>query len=295
VLVGDVTDPGLAGAADQLGRLDAVWHSAASLKYRDRDADEIRAHNVVGTGNVVALAERAGAGELNHISTAYVAGRRSGLVPERSVPPGTETNNQYERSKVDAEAVVEASRLHHRIFRPSIVIGHSRTLAADSSMGVYGFLKEMFRFIRAADPSQLPALTIAADRSTGINLIPVDLVVSSAVEIAAHDTRAHHFHLTNGDAALVCDAIPIVCEIFGLPEPTFTADAAELTAADRILSRYLDFYLPYLGGERRFDRTNADEVVGDRLDFPSGPDLQRALVQTWYDERVAEATSSRVG
>ena len=34
------------------------------------------------------------------------------------------------------------------------------------------------------DPSQLPALTIAADRSTGINLIPVDLVVSSAVEIA---------------------------------------------------------------------------------------------------------------
>jgi nucleoside-diphosphate-sugar epimerase len=176
------------------------------------------------------------------------------------------------------------------------VIGHSRTLAAESSMGVYGFLNEMFRFVRGVDdPSQLPALTIAADHSTGINLIPVDLVVSSAVAIAASDTRNHHFHLTNSDAALVCDAIPIVCEIFGLPAPTFTSDPADLTPADRILSRYLDFYLPYLGGERIFDRTNTDAIVGDRLDFPCGPPLQRALVQTWYDERVAEQTSSRVG
>jgi thioester reductase-like protein len=296
VLVGDVTDPGLAGAADQLGRLDAVWHSAASLKYRDRDADEIRAHNVAGASNVVALAERAGAVEFNHISTAYVAGRRSGRVPEAPVPPGSGTNNQYERSKVDAEAVVESSSLHHRVFRPSIVIGHSRTLAADSSMGVYGFLKEMFRFVRAVDdPSQLPALTIEADHSTGINLIPVDLVVSSAVQIAASDSRAHHFHLTNSDAALVCDGLPIVCEILGLPAPRFTSNPDELTRADRILSRYLDFYLPYLGGERIFDRTNTDAVVGDRLDFPCGPPLQRALVQTWFDERTAEQTTSRVG
>jgi thioester reductase-like protein len=296
VLVGDVTDPGLPGAADELGRLDSVWHSAASLKYRDRDADEIRAHNVAGAANVVALAERAGATEINHISTAYVAGRRSGRVLEAPVPAGTDTNNQYERSKVDAESVVEASRLHHRVFRPSIVIGHSRTLAAESSMGVYGFLNEMFRFVRGVDdPSQLPALTIAADHSTGINLIPVDLVVSSAVAIAASDSRAHHFHLTNGDAALVCDGIPIVCEIFGLPAPTFTSDPADLTPVDRILSRYLDFYLPYLGGERIFDRTNTDAVVGARLDFPCGPPLQRALVQTWYDERFADQTSSRVG
>ena len=51
------------------------------------------------------------------------------------MPAGTETNNQYERSKVDAEAVMADSNLHYRVFRPSIVIGHSRTLAAESSMG----------------------------------------------------------------------------------------------------------------------------------------------------------------
>src|SRR6476469_6140604 len=42
VLVGDVTDLNLADSAAELGGLDSVWHSAASLKYRDKDADEIR-------------------------------------------------------------------------------------------------------------------------------------------------------------------------------------------------------------------------------------------------------------
>ncbi len=290
VLVGDVTNRGLVGSADELGHVDAVWHSAASLKYRDRDADEIRAHNVGGTANVVALAERAGATEFNHISTAYVAGDRSGAIPEESVPAGTGANNQYERSKIDAEAVVEASRMHVRIFRPSIVIGHSGTLDAESSMGVYGFLREMHRFVQAVDdPAALPALTIAADTDTGINLIPVDLVVSAAVEIAASDTRAHHFHLTNRHAALVRDAIPIVCELFGLPAPRFTTDRGELGDADQILARYLDFYLPYLGGERRFERANTDAVVGPRCDFDCGPALQRDLVSTWLDRQGALA------
>jgi nucleoside-diphosphate-sugar epimerase len=292
VLVGDLTDPNLADAAPQLGRLDAVWHSAASLKYRDRDADEIRLHNVEGAAHIVALAEAAGASEINHISTAYVSGLRSGVIPEEAVPPGTETNNQYERSKVDGESIMAATSLHHRVFRPSIVIGHSRTLAADSSMGVYGFLREMDRFVRAVrDPADLPTLTIHADTKTGINLIPVDLVVSSAVAIAQSDTSAHYFHLTNGEEAIVRECIPIVCEKFGLPAPRFTTDSSELSRIDKMLSRFLEFYLPYLGGERVFDRTNTDAVVGPRCDYPSGPPLATALVETYLADQAAEASA----
>jgi nucleoside-diphosphate-sugar epimerase len=295
-LVGDLTDPDLAAAAPRLGPLDAVWHSAASLKFRDRDADEIRLHNVQGAAHIVALAEAAGAQELNHISTAYVSGRRSGLIPEEPVPAGTETNNQYERSKVDGEAIMAGTSMHHRVFRPSIVIGHSRTLAADSSMGVYGFLREMDRFARAVrDPADLPTLTIHADTKTGINLIPVDLVASSAVAIARSDTTAHYFHLTNGEEAIVRECIPIVCEQFGLPAPKFTTDGDELTRIDKMLSRFLEFYLPYLGGERRFDRTNTDSVVGPRCDYPSGSALATALVQTYLADQQAVESTSGVG
>ena len=285
VLVGDVTDPDLAARAEQLDApIEEVWHAAASLRYRDRDAEEIRAHNVEGTRHVLALARAAGAHSFNHVSTAYVAGRRGGVILEGEVPDGTEPNNQYERSKIDGEALVAASGLHHRIFRPSIVIGHSGTMIAESDAGVYGFLREMQRFVSAVgDPSTLPALNIAAHVDTGLNLIPVDLVASSAVAIAASSSDAHYFHLTNGHTALVRDAIPMVCELLGLPSPNFVDDMDSLTAKDRLVNRLLDFYLPYLGGERIFDRTNAEAVVSDRLDHVIDPPEQRRIAVTYLD------------
>jgi hypothetical protein len=51
-----------------------------------------------------------------------------------------------------------------------------------------------------------------------------------------------------------------------------------------LLNRYLDFYLPYLGGERIFDRTNTHAVVGDRCDHPLGPREQRDIVTTWLGQ-----------
>ncbi|HKY15033.1 MAG TPA: hypothetical protein VJM33_08920, partial [Microthrixaceae bacterium] len=65
------------------------------------------------------------------------------------------------------------------------------------------------------------------------------------------------------------------------PAPNFTDELRQLTREDRLLNRYLDFYLPYLGGERIFDRTNTDAVVGSRCDLPLDPAEQRAIVTTW--------------
>ena len=58
---------------------------------------------------------------------------------------------------------------------------------------------------------------ISADTTSGINLIPVDLVVTSAVSIAKSDSRQHYFHLTNTHEAIVRDCLPVVCELYGLP------------------------------------------------------------------------------
>jgi thioester reductase-like protein len=286
VVVGDLTDPALADLAGELGRVDTIWHSAASLKYQDRDEVEIRATNVSGTADVVALAQAAGAEDFNYISTAYVAGDRSGRIYERRVPDGTGHNNQYERSKIDAERLVDESGLHHRIFRPSIVIGHSDTFVADSSMGVFGFLKEMSRFVRAFDAADMPPITICAGSETSLNFIPVDLVTSSAVEIAEKNSTDHYFHLTNGHEAPVVDGITVACELIGLPTPTFTDDPSTLSAIDKRLNRYLDFYLPYIAGERVFDRTATDSVVGDRCDFSLEHDVLVRIVETWMESNA---------
>ncbi len=284
-VLGDLTDPSLVELAGQIAPIDAVWHSAASLKYRDQDADEIRQHNVEGTRHILALAAAAGATEFNHISTAYVSGNRSGLIPEEAVPPGTRPNNQYERSKMDGEALVAGSGLRARIFRPSIVVGHSQTRRADSDAGVYGFLTDLRRFAKVAgDQTEGRPLNIAARADTGLNLIPVDAVAGSAVAISESGTDEGYFHLTNGHTAPVREAISMVCEVLSLPAPHFTDDVKELTREDRLLNRYLDFYLPYLGGERIFDRTHTDSIVGDRCDHPLGPVEQRDIVTTWLDQ-----------
>ena len=287
VVVGDIGDPDLGAVAADVGSIDEAWHCAASLKYRDADVEEIRRTNVDGTRHVLALAEKAGATAFNYISTAYVAGQTSGLIPEAPVPADHPTHNQYERSKIDAEQLVlDTTSMHIRIFRPSIVIGHSRTFAADSSVGVFGFLREMSRFART--PRELPAIKLLAHPDTTLNFIPVDLVTSTAVEIAAKNLDDTVFHLTNGTPATVGDAIPIAASMLGLPAPIFTDDPDDLTRLDRRLNRLLDFYLPYIGGNRHFDRTNTDAVVGDRLDYPLPPVVIERLVQPWLDQHAAD-------
>jgi len=124
---------------------DQFWHIAASLRYEDRDAAEIYRTNVEGTRNALALARSSGVqGHFNYVSTAYVSGSRMGVIPEE-VSFGHATNNPYEDSKMQAEALVHQSQdLRARVFRPSIVIGHSMTHEVASGFsGFYGFMRRI--------------------------------------------------------------------------------------------------------------------------------------------------------
>ncbi len=82
------------------------------------------------------LAEGFGSGAFNHVSTAYVAGRLTGRIAEVDDPRPRAYNNIYEESKHLGEYIVAkdcgASAMGYRIFRPSIVIGHSRTHRSSS-------------------------------------------------------------------------------------------------------------------------------------------------------------------
>jgi nucleoside-diphosphate-sugar epimerase len=111
VVAGDLdADP--TGAAPALGPVARAWHCAASLRYEDSHRDEIWHTNVEGTRKALELARRCSAAEFHHISTAYVAGTRKGIVPEVPVdaPAAAPTNNAYETSKVGGEQLVGAER-----------------------------------------------------------------------------------------------------------------------------------------------------------------------------------------
>jgi thioester reductase-like protein len=267
VVAGDVAAEGCGVSSASIGRVRQVWHCAASLRYEDRFAEEIRATNVEGTRRVLRLAEELGAESFNHVSTAYVAGRRTGIIREQPLAV-VEVNNHYERSKVDAEGIVRgALGPQVRIFRPSIVVGHSRTLEATTFTGFYGFVRQLVQFRGMVNRMQAGMLErrplrLRMDPEAPINLVPIDTVAREAVTIARSAASEGVYHLTNGSPPPIGMAAHAVFDMLGLAPPIFVHDAAELEWLDARFDERLDFYRSYITADRRFDRSRTDEALG---------------------------------
>src|SRR3954470_17795141 len=103
VLVGDITDRRL-GLDDRtytrLARETVAIHHLAAVYDLAVGAPLAERVNVVGTDNVVAFARACDRLERhNYVSTAYVAGWRSGLVREADLAAGQTFKNHYESTK----------------------------------------------------------------------------------------------------------------------------------------------------------------------------------------------------
>ena len=107
--------------------------------------------NVDGTGNVLDFCLAAKDLErLAYVSTAYVAGKRTGVVYEHELVMGQEFKNHYESTKFQAEVWVrdEFDRVPTTILRPAIVVGDS----------VYGRDREVRRAVlRPSSPQPIAA------------------------------------------------------------------------------------------------------------------------------------------
>ena len=117
-------------------------HAAAELKL-DGELEELRRINVGGTAHLLELARAAhadhGLERYAHVSTAYVAGGRTGEVAEEELTDRYGFSNAYEQTKYEGELLVrEAMReLPVSVFRPGMVVGDSRTGEIRSFNTVY--------------------------------------------------------------------------------------------------------------------------------------------------------------
>jgi nucleoside-diphosphate-sugar epimerase len=290
-LAGDVTLPCCGVEGDV--RADVLWHAAASLRYEDRYADEIRATNVAGTRHVIELARSAGVRVLNQISTAYVSGKRQGhILEERQDDSGAQ--NHYERTKVEAEALTQAAEgLSVRILRPSVVVGHSRTLAATTFSGLYGFTRQMMQYRGVLERMQAGLyrtrrMRIAVSADAPIDLIPVDRVAAQAAVIGLRDDASGIYHLAQGEGSpTVGESIRTIAGVLGFAEPEFIAAGEPLDWLDEQFDKRLEFYGSYVRGHRVFDRTRAAQTLGD------APQLHRPLpridaLADWYIRRLED-------
>ena len=128
VLVGDVTQPDLGLARDQVaalrGGVGHFFHLAARCDWHTDEATA-RAVNVEGTRHAIDLARALEVKACFHfLSSTAVAGRYAGRFYEHMLEEGQPPDHPYAESRLRAEALVRAVRdLPVRIYRPGIVVG----------------------------------------------------------------------------------------------------------------------------------------------------------------------------
>lgn len=177
---GDLTERALGVAPDELRRIDHVLHLGAIYDLT-ADDETNRAANVDGTSNVLAFAEAAGAPRLHHVSSIAVAGRHHGRFTERDFDVGQRFDSPYHETKYEAEKLVRSqSAVPFSVYRPSAVVGDSRTGEMDKVDGPYYFLPAISRLAAAPARVPLPGIDLGAT-----NVVPVDYVVA-AIEYLMH-------------------------------------------------------------------------------------------------------------
>jgi thioester reductase-like protein len=181
---------------DLASKVTHIVHTAASVKFH-LSLDEIRAVNVGGTREVFALARRARASgrleRVGYVSTAFVSGDRDGVIREDELDCGQGFSNNYERSKFEAERFVlqMSNLLPVTIFRPSTIVGDSRTGATPVYNSLYAPLKLVCRGLVRMMPGS---------RETPLDLVPVDYVADAIRHILfrSNEPSGKTFHLAFG-------------------------------------------------------------------------------------------------
>ncbi|WP_411277246.1 SDR family oxidoreductase, partial [Gaiella sp.] len=252
----DLETPGLGISPIQrdriAGSVTAVVHCAASVSFT-LPLDEARRINVEGTREIVKLAcdarSRGSLERFVHVSTAYVAGDRVGLISEHDGDVGQTFRNTYERTKLEAEQLVTSSGLPAAIVRPSVIVGDSATGWTQAFNVIYWPLQA---FARGLFP------TVPGDAAASLDIVPVDTVANALLELLRGPVRGGAFHIVAGDQAPSnAELATMAAEAFDSEPPVFVAlgedeDAEKLAGA----------LVPYFSVRCTFDARRARELLG---------------------------------
>lgn len=184
IVEGDITEPDLGIGTDELddirNTVTMVFHLAAvyDLAVPKDIAFKV---NVEGTKNVNEFVRSLPSlRRYNYISTCYVAGKREGRILENDLEHSAGFRNFYEETKYLAELEVERlkTELPVSIFRPSVVVGDSKTGETAKYDGIY----YLIHYLRKA-PSLLRFVNVG-NPNVRLNLVPVDFVVDGIAALS---------------------------------------------------------------------------------------------------------------
>ena len=303
-VAGDMTKPNCGVTPAQARALAAkniahFFHLAAIYDLT-ASAESQRAANVEGTRNALELAAALDAGCFHHVSSIAAAGLYPGVFREDMFEEAEGLDDPYLRTKHDSEGLVRAEkRIKWRIYRPGMVVGHSKTGEMDKIDGPYYFFT-FLKKLREMLPPWMPTLGIEGGR---INVVPVDFVVD-AMDHIAHKPKldGHCFHLTDPEPMRVGEVLNTFARAGHAPEMTMRIDArmfafvpggvrmavGNLPPVKRFIGMLLrDFKIPkevlkFITYPTRFDNRETERALkGSGISVPRLDDYAWRLWDYW--------------
>ena len=262
-----------------------IVHTAASVRF-DLDLDEARTVNVGGTRAMLDLAVAlCGSSELirfGHVSTAFVAGTRSGSVAE-TIGDGHGFNNTYEQSKWEAERLVESysDRVPASILRPSIILSSPSTTSSGSGAE---WALDIFR--------RGLLLIVPGHADATFDLVPVDSVAAAILEILDRSPASGSiYHLTSRAPITLAEAMHLAAARLGVRRmPRVVSPAVYpwvirpilqvgLWGKRRRILKVGKLLRPYLTQHRSYDRANTEAILRTTsVRFPTSSECLDAVL-----------------
>ncbi len=296
---GDITKPQLGlepETYDSLRRsITHVWHLAAiyDLAVPEEIAFLV---NVGGTVNVLDFCEACTSFKhLNYVSTCYVSGKRTGLIYESELDEGQPHHNNYESTKFWAEMEVQRrmDTIPTTVFRPAIVVGHSRTGETDKYDGPYYLLKIIDRM-----PKWMPFMNVGRG-DTVVNIVPVDFASSALAELGLRDSSVGEvFQLADPNPMRARDitALGLKCLgrrlAVGMIPPGLANRALKNDAVEKMVGVPREI-LGYFTHDARYDAANtARALQGAKIKCPHLSTYLQTLVD-YYQSHPEGSDSAR--
>jgi thioester reductase-like protein len=267
---------------------DVVLHNAASLRLfgQARDQDPWLS-NYTGTANILEVCRGAGLRELHYMSTAYVCGKRTGLVLESELDEGQDFHNDYERCKCEAEKMVRAADFLDRltVYRPGIIVGDSQTGYTSTYHGLYLYLRWVWlnseALPREADGRYHAPVRMHLRGDEACHIVPVDWVSAvTSYLLPRPECHGRTYHLTQQKPLTSLELEEALRDFFQYYGPTFAdPDAGPLKREEwnEVEQSFYAMVAPY----QQYWNVNLDFDTANRQAFAPHlpcPPIDRALL-----------------
>jgi nucleoside-diphosphate-sugar epimerase len=305
IVAGDMTLPALGLSPEGRARLESITgiiHAGAVTRF-DQSPEAALRNNVRSTSNVIDFAK--GCRHIERVaivSTAFVAGRRSGTIHEDDLDFDAGFNNEYEHSKALAEREARTAMrdLPISVLRLAIVVGRRGDGCISRLSGLYPVLRLFHQGLLAMFPGRPDQI---------IDLIPSDFAARAIWHLSGRAFQSGStYHICAGrDRSFRLDELfPSVAMCIGevdarwkrrgqpLPIPVSSdvfqqfIQIVELTGNPRLkeIIQQMETVTRQLDTPKVFDTMRFDRAIA-----PYGPPLTH--VREWLQPIIARAIETR--